>query len=260
MEIIRLWIRPQVPLSELAIRLEMISIATISQRKIEPSSPTVAKLDILVPPAALSADMIQPLARTRYFEWAAQKGITMAITMTGRLKDMAKIEVLQACLGVHYLRIRNALEILQRPRLDVAHYQFIVVLENSLVYVILKDTTEQTDTPEHFGVQTERKEVLTPEQLQQTLGRLEQITTLDKIQGVHYPQIRVAANVFLERLPAADLAKYKISVVRDGESLVVIFTDKDRDPMTRGHNPKCPEFEVELNQVDLTVRRANFLR
>ncbi|TWT82334.1 hypothetical protein CA13_37960 [Planctomycetes bacterium CA13] len=172
---------------------------------------------------------------------------------------MGKIEVLQNCLGRHYLTIHTALEVLARRTLKLVDYEILIVVDNGVETVIFKDTRDQSDALVNFGVQPELKFVLAAEHLLETLKELKQLEIAVSIKGKHYQIIDVSVKAFREKLEV-DLVNYKIQLVRDGESVVAIFTDKDRDPMTRGHNPKCPSFEVELNPDDLRVRRANFIR
>ena len=84
------------------------------------------------------------------------------------------------------------------------------------------------------------------------------IKVLDTIQGSSYLAIQAAMGVFQRHNP--DLALYKIEVVRDGDPLVVIFTDKDRPSGARGNIGARPGFEVEMDARDLHVRRSNFIR
>ena len=82
---------------------------------------------------------------------------------------------------------------------------------------------------------------------------------LDSIDARNARAIATAADVF-KRHYNADLRDYNIEVVRDGNSIVVIFLDKDREPGTRGSTGGRPGFEVELDARDFRVIRSNFLR
>jgi hypothetical protein len=84
------------------------------------------------------------------------------------------------------------------------------------------------------------------------------IVTYDTILGSHFRAVEQAVKVFTSR--NLDLNFYKITVVREGSSLVVIFTDKDAAMGGRGSPGTRPGFEVELDEKDLRVLRANFIR
>jgi hypothetical protein len=85
-----------------------------------------------------------------------------------------------------------------------------------------------------------------------------QIEVLDTIQGSSFLAIQVAIGVFKAHNP--DLSQYKISVVRQANSVVVIFSDKNAQPGERGSSGGQPGFEVELDANTLRVLRSNFVR
>ena len=70
--------------------------------------------------------------------------------------------------------------------------------------------------------------------------------------------IEKAKEVFAEHNP--DLTQYKISVVENENSLVVIFLDKNNKINTIGNPGILPGFEVELNIKDLQVIKSHFIR
>jgi hypothetical protein len=88
-------------------------------------------------------------------------------------------------------------------------------------------------------------------------ARLRRLEVLDKTSGSSL--LAVQAALSLQRFKA-DLNQYKIRVVRDNELIVVIFTDKNLKPGTRGYTPGRPGFEVALEPPTLRVIRANFIR
>ena len=90
------------------------------------------------------------------------------------------------------------------------------------------------------------------------MANMSQITVLDTIQGSSVLVIQATMEVLQRH--NLDLTQYKIDVVREGNSVVVIFTDKDRQVGTRGNLSARPGFEVELNAHDLHVLRSNFVR
>ena len=86
------------------------------------------------------------------------------------------------------------------------------------------------------------------------------VTVLDSIEGSSFAATQTALGVFQRRLSSLDLTLYKIQVVGERDSIVVIFTDKDREIGTLGSPPGRPGFEVELNASDLRVVRSHFIR
>jgi len=173
------------------------------------------------------------------------------------MANSGQIQFLDMIQGSSFLAIQSAMEVLQRHNPDLAKYGIEVVREGNSVVVILADKDESANPREDFGVSLEPKMELSLKELSFLRSNMEQIQMLDQIQGSNFLAIQAATEVFQRYNP--DLANYKIEVVREGDSVVVIFADKDRPDGTRGSVGK-PGFEVELNVQDLRVLRSNFVR
>jgi hypothetical protein len=177
------------------------------------------------------------------------------------MSDKGPIKVQDTVLGSHYLGIRAAVKILERHKLDLSEYTILVVREGKSVVVLLIASKEKEGAPKQLGVRQGDATELNARDLSALLAKLNQLTTLEKIQGRSLLAIRAAEEVFLSRDPKADLARYKVEVLREGDSVLVIFVDKDRKPGTRGTAAgQAPGFEVELKANDLSFVRANFSR
>lgn len=178
---------------------------------------------------------------------------------------MGQIAELDKCLGSNLLRIQTAIEVIEIPPLKLAHYKIIVVSEKDIDFVLFIDKSERVNTRENLGVQYVLKDKkksghkIPPDQIRTLLTKMDQLKTLDILEGSNLLAIRAAIPVFLKS-KKVKLTEYKIDVVRDGDSTIVIFVDKDRKRGVRGHNVNRPGFEVELNPKDLKVLRSNFLR
>lgn len=70
--------------------------------------------------------------------------------------------------------------------------------------------------------------------------------------------IQKATEVFTEK--NLDLSKYEISVVNNGNTLVVVFLDKNKTTNIIGNPGVLPGFEVELDAKDLKVINSHFVR
>lgn len=70
--------------------------------------------------------------------------------------------------------------------------------------------------------------------------------------------IQKATEVFAEK--NLDLSKYDVSVINNGDTLVVVFLDKNRTVNTIGNPGILPGFEVELDAKDLHVLKSHFIR
>lgn len=93
---------------------------------------------------------------------------------------------------------------------------------------------------------------------QQAMPKNTGIEVLDQNESNNARAVRVATTVFQQQ--NLDLVHYKSTLVRDGESLVVIFTDKDGRAGGRGNSGTRPGFEVQMDARDLRVIRSNFIR
>ena len=112
--------------------------------------------------------------------------------------------------------------------------------------------------PKNFGVRSGSEVEMDARDLSVFLSRMDKIKALETIQGSSFLAIQAALGVFQRHHP--DLAHYKIEVVSERDSVVVIFTDKERPEGTRGSLGVRPGFEVEMSAKDLRVLRSNFIR
>ena len=53
---------------------------------------------------------------------------------------------------------------------------------------------------------------------------------------------------------------YRVIVLEEGESIIVLFDDPDRSPGQKGSTGRMVSFEVRLRKSDLTVVGSNFVR
>ena len=84
------------------------------------------------------------------------------------------------------------------------------------------------------------------------------VELVDSIEGTSFLAISAALPSF--EANQARLADYRIKVVRDGNTLIVVFTDKNDPGAVRGSAGKRPAFEVALDPKDLHVIRSNYVR
>ena len=173
------------------------------------------------------------------------------------MANSGQIQFLDSIQGSSYLAIQSILEVIQRHNPDLTQSKFeLVRKENSLV-VILTDKGDPMIARGSLGINLESKMELSPQQLSTLKSDISQIQILDRIEGSSFLAIQVATDVFQRYNP--DFMYYKIEVLRENCSFVVIFADKDRPAGTRGSIGK-PGFEVELNAENLQVLRSNFIR
>lgn len=168
-----------------------------------------------------------------------------------------KIQLLDSIQGSSYLAILSALEVIEHYHLNLLQFEFKLVAKDNSITVVLIDKADAKATREGIGINLESRKELSPPELSRLQSDTDSTQIIDQIQGSSFLAIQAATRVFQRYDP--DLMDYKIEVVREGNSVVIIFTDKDRLAHTRGSVGK-PGFEVELNAQDLQVLRSNFIR
>jgi len=171
------------------------------------------------------------------------------------MTNSTKIQILDTVKGSSFLAIQSTMEIFQRHAPDLGQSIIEVMCDPNSVVVILDSKDVSANTQKSIGVRLESKVELNAHDISILRSRMELI---DRIHGGSFLPIKKGVEVFSQRYNP-DLMVYSIMLVSEKDSVVVIFTDKDRPTGTRGSVGK-PGFEVELNAEDLTVRRSNFVR
>jgi hypothetical protein len=84
------------------------------------------------------------------------------------------------------------------------------------------------------------------------------LEVVDTINGRHYLAVQAAVQELARR--NLNVVGYKITVMREVNTIVVTFTDEFAPAGVRGSGGVKPGVEVELDANDLRVLRSNFLR
>jgi hypothetical protein len=162
-----------------------------------------------------------------------------------------QIKVLESIQGSSFLASESAMGVFQSHKPDIEHGSFEVLREGDSELVVFTEGQTQ------LGVRTGTAVELNAQDLKALTSNRARMKVVDTIQGSNFLSMRVAAEVFRRHKP--DLSEYRIEVVRDGDSLVVLFSDKNRIRGTRGSVGR-PGFEVALDPRDRRVTRSNFVR
>ena len=167
------------------------------------------------------------------------------------------MQLLDTIQGSIFLAILSTMGSFQYHNPDLAQSKIEVIREGNSVIILLADKNDFANTQNILGVRLESKEELNPQDISNLWSHRDKIQLMGRIQGSSFLFIKKAVEVFQQYNP--DLTGYNIEVVREGDSIGVIFADKDRPTGTLGSVGKSG-FEVELNAQDLTVIRSNFVR
>ncbi len=161
------------------------------------------------------------------------------------------IKILESIQGSSFLAGRAAMGVFQPFTPDIAQGKIEVVREAGAEFVVFTDRHRQ------LGVRTGTTSVLNASDLRDVASNRERFKLVDSIEGTHFLAIRTAEEIFRAHKP--DLNRYRIEVLRDGDLIIVVFSDKDRPAGTKG-SVGLPGFEVALDARDRRVRRSNFVR
>lgn len=170
------------------------------------------------------------------------------------------IETLDTILGENYLAIQSTQKVYARHIVDRPTFKLAVATEGEVVTVLVTDADGKVDATKSVGVRVGTETELNASELAAISARFDRIEKVETVRVSSLLAIRVSETSFRKQMPDVNLKQYKIQVVREGTSVIVILTAKDLVPGTRGANQKCPGFEVELKSSDLSVLRANFTR
>jgi hypothetical protein len=170
------------------------------------------------------------------------------------MSTSAVIQFLDELNGDSYLAIASALKNLDSNRVNLARAEIKVVGDAKSPIVIIEDGSLARRT---VAVRPGSNRELNQQELDAALPGTARTQMLDHLQASSFPPMRAAVSVFEQYKP--DLTQYKITLVRQSDSFVVLFADKKRPASVRGSMGQ-PGFEVELAVNDLRVRRSNFVR
>jgi hypothetical protein len=169
---------------------------------------------------------------------------------------MGLITVSDTILGSSFGTIQQAVHVLDRKKLKLELYKIQLLAHQDAVVALFTDQDPQ-GVRESYAVRKGADTELTPHDLTLLLSQRGDAKKLDSLQGTSLLAIRAAVGEVLRH--TQDLDQFKIEVLREGDAIVVAFTNKDLKPGVRGGGGKLA-FEVELNASDLKVRRSNFIR
>jgi len=173
------------------------------------------------------------------------------------MSSPGKIKTLDQIQGANYLKIAETLSVFEKQKPDFKASKFEVRNLKETAVVFLSHKAEKAENSEKIGVNPATKLKLSPDEFQAFKNGAQGVQTLDHVDCVNFFTIQKAVEVFQRH--DVEIADYKIEVVSEGDSIVIIFTDKMQEPGVRGSVGKMG-FEVELKAQDQKVVRSNFVR
>ena len=174
------------------------------------------------------------------------------------MSDTGPIKELDTIQGSSYLAIQAAIEVVRHHNPNLAQCHIRVVRDEKSEVVIFTGKNLRAGIGGSLAVRPESREQLNAHDLSVLMSNTDHVKILDTVQGSSFLAIQAAVAVFQRYKP--DLSQYKMAVVRDGNSLVVIFSDKGQQAGGLGSLGARPGFEVELDSQDLRVLRSHFTR
>ncbi len=174
------------------------------------------------------------------------------------MADAGQIKVIDKLQGSSLAAIHAAASALQRRHTDPARYQITVVRENTSEVVLFHDENAPEGAGRDIGVRAGNAVELSAAAAATLTSNTGAAKVADIISGTSLRPLLTAAEVFQKRVP--DLSGYNVTLLRDGDSLVVTFTDKEAAAGGRGNPGQRPGFEVAMDPRDMRVLRSNFIR
>ena len=160
--------------------------------------------------------------------------------------------------GSSFAYVRSAMTIFQCHDLDIADFEIMVVREKTSLVVVFINKEEKADARKSIGVREGAGVEMNFRDLNALLTTRDHFEVMDTLQGASFQPIQVAVTVFQQR--NLDLQHYNITLMRDGNSLVVIFIDKDGQPDFLGNPGPRLGLEVELDSQGQHVLKSHFIR
>jgi hypothetical protein len=174
------------------------------------------------------------------------------------MTDVAqRVSVVDTIYGSSFLAIERVLRADYCRHLDPNKYAIQVVWDDGSTVVLFAEEDGTGRLRAIVGARPGSVNELSATELR-ALESKPELRVVDTVQGRSLAPIDAAVAVFRRRNP--DLNQYKMSVVRERESVVVVFTDRHGETGARGNPGKLAGFEVELRSQDLAVLRSNFIR
>ena len=166
--------------------------------------------------------------------------------------------ILDMIRGGSYALIQGQTGVARYHHLDLNRCQIEVILDRTSEVVVFTEQGKPRHEAQVIGVRPDSGMELNTTQLRALLANPDRVKLVDSIRGRSFQSIQSAMEVFGKQ--NRDLSVYKIEVAWDGETIIVMFSDKDRLPGTMGNTPGRPGFEVVLDPEDLHVVKSYFVR
>jgi len=184
--------------------------------------------------------------------------VVVLVAMGGSMAMAGPFVILDMVRGSSYALIQGQMAVAQHRHLDLNRCQIEVKRDRTSAVVVFTEQGELRHEEQVIAVRTNSGMELNATELRALLTNPDLVESVDSIRGRSFQSIQSAMEVFGKQ--NRDLSVYKIEVAWDGETIIVMFSDKDRLPGTMGNTPGRPGFEVVLDPEDLHVVKSYFLR
>lgn len=167
--------------------------------------------------------------------------------------DANRLLFIDRLRGVDFVKIQSALDNINSRDFDFSRLRIELLRDEDCTVIDLSHDVSR----ERFCLRLQTGDPMSTEDLDSFRSARNNTEIFESIHGTTFLAIRAAVEVFKRQ--NLNLEYYNIEVVREGTSIIVIFSDKDRPEGARGSIGKIG-FEVELDSRDLHVIRSNYVR
>lgn len=169
----------------------------------------------------------------------------------------AILQVLDSIQGSVFLAILSTIGNLEPYYPDLNQAKIDVFRQGDPIFVVMSSENNAPHPQTLNGIWLDSKQAIRAQDIEAMRLDSAPIQSIGHIHGSSYPFIKLALELFQKN--NLNLIDYKIEILRELDSIFVIFTDKNRQEGTIGSIGKLG-FEVEIDAKKFTVVRSNFLR
>lgn len=173
------------------------------------------------------------------------------------MASVAVLQLLDTVQGGVFLAIMSAMDVLQIHNLDLSQFKLEVLDWENQMLVMLVDNNNPDIPSKMYSVLLEPRKEFSYQEINPLQLDKNKLPLIATIRGDSFFPIKKAVEVFQQH--GFNIVGYNIELIREHDSLFVLFADKDQSPDTLGSIGK-PGFEVEMKAGDISVVRSNFVR
>jgi hypothetical protein len=195
---------------------------------------------------------------TQRFEGLPCAAAAVTLGAIVAMNSTAAIKTLDTITGDDLAAIQKSLPIARRHRVDIDACKIDVVSSKSYIGVVYECGSGDEVNRKTLGVRLQPESEMPEDEVARALSDPAAFKLRGHLQGASLAPILAGLSVFEKR--GFQLSHYQVELLREKNSYLVNFVDKDSKLEGLGNPGTRLGLEVELNAGDLSVIRSNFIR